>query len=51
MGTMFSQLVKRSTRMLVSVILKPLRTFVVYPDVLENLRQIHHVRNAMFIIS
>ena len=36
LGTMFLQLAKRSTRMLVSGILKHLKTFVVVPDVLSK---------------
>ena len=34
LGTMFSKLAKRSTRMLVRGIFKELRTFIVVPDVL-----------------
>ena len=40
MGTMFSQLARRSTRMLVSGIFKQLRTFVVVPDVLSKFSKI-----------
>ena len=43
LGKMFSQLAKRSTRMLVSGIFKELRTFVVIPGVLGEFSKIGYV--------
>ena len=42
-GTMFSQLARRSTRMLISGIFKKLGTFVVVPDVLSKFSKIGNV--------
>ena len=36
LGTMFSQLAKRSTHILGSGVFRKLRTFVVFPDVLNK---------------
>ena len=43
LGTMFSQLSKRSTRMRVSGILRQLKTFAVVPDVLCKFSKIGNV--------
>ena len=51
LGTMFWQLTKRSTRMLVSGIFKQLRTFVVIPNVLSKFSKIGSVLQMKNMMS